>query len=558
MIKNLDARRAVEILVNGPESGRFEVIRRLGELDQGYMRQLITQHLLGDHAPGKELEVGESYIYWVRSWLTNALPQLKGNDQATRDLIQKHLDPGYEPQEWVRHWTLEGMIVGQAPELLDTAKAVAARDPSQVVKKLAEAVLAGSGDAEARNAILDALRGTDTALKWATLRAIRVIWIPAAAPALVDILKQDWAPNLSYDAVIAAGRVPPNFGMREDIADIVSDKVRQYRNAPVYDGIRIKALRTLGQLKVESTAPRLLECLLDDNPAIVREAIFALTEVLGLATAMTRIGEEVVKRGEDRLENYVRALSWLEDRKQVVEELDRLQESVPLEHQDLIRRLLMDVGGLIAFKKLDARERVRKDYKEELSQSQSKIDDTFEKSIRNAQQGFRITQIMDVTVFVIGVALIGIAVYILLAQPDRLQDFGGTTLTVGSGLVGVLAVIYATWFAKPREKIREAVKDLMEMRVVFQAFLRQLHQTDQAYARRLIDDEPITSTEAREFTQLIRQIMSDAITELNRGSAATDGANGGPSAPGLNDDEDDEALPPGADGHQNTKLGVGG
>jgi hypothetical protein len=44
------------------------------------------------------------------------------------------------------------------------------------------------------------------------------------------------------------------------------------RGSPWKDGMRTAAITGLGSLKVESSGPLIIEELVDDNPAVVREA----------------------------------------------------------------------------------------------------------------------------------------------------------------------------------------------------------------------------------------------------------------------------------------------
>jgi hypothetical protein len=46
---------------------------------------------------------------------------------------------------------------------------------------------------------------------------------------------------------------------------------------------------------------------------------------------------------------------------------------------------------------------------------------------------------------------------------------------------------------------------------VFLAYLRRLHQTDQAYTRRLLDDEPITVDQVKGFADVVGEIMEDTV-----------------------------------------------
>ncbi len=49
---------------------------------------------------------------------------------------------------------------------------------------------------------------------------------------------------------------------------------------------------------------------------------------------------------------------------------------------------------------------------------------------------------------------------------------------------------------------------------VFLGYLRQLHQIDQTYARRMLDDKAPDAAEAKAFTTLVANVMDGALMQL--------------------------------------------
>jgi hypothetical protein len=64
------------------------------------------------------------------------------------------------------------------------------------------------------------------------------------------------------------------------------------------------------------------------------------------------------------------------------------------------------------------------------------------------------------------------------------------------------------------------VDQLMYLKVVFLGYLRQLHQTDQAFTRRLLDEERLLSQEVKEFGEMVGTTMTCAIGSLSSRSAS--------------------------------------
>jgi hypothetical protein len=97
---------------------------------------------------------------------------------------------------------------------------------------------------------------------------------------------------------------------------------------------------------------------------------------------------------------------------------------------------------------------------------------------------------MDQILFYAGLFLIGMSAVLMLYQNGELK-----AEWVGTGTTGILSVLYTLFFAKPRQQVQASVDHLMNLKIVFLGFLRQLHQADSAYVRRLLDDKQVASEE---------------------------------------------------------------
>ena len=89
---------------------------------------------------------------------------------------------------------------------------------------------------------------------------------------------------------------------------------------------------------------------------------------------------------------------------------------------------------------------------------------------------------MDVTLFLVGVALIIVATAMSIinqASAASASANGGWTGTVVSGGSGLLAVSYTSFVSKPRAQVKAATDHLMYIKVVFLGYLRELGQIDQ-------------------------------------------------------------------------------
>jgi HEAT repeat protein len=497
MISNrvADKYQAVETLSNSTD-----------KIDLPMLRTLLIKAIKKDYYSGKENEDQDSSVARTRSWLLAALARVSTGDEDATALVAKHVDSKAEPYAWARYWSLVGLIQSKNDEAKAVAKAASA-DEEPLVSLLATAYLASLRDKTAAHKIQKSL--DDPGTQWCTLRALRIVPLPATISTISEIVKSGNYTDETYDAIIALGKIPVDGSHAASAAQVLSECVTKLRDSPWKDGMRTGAIAGLGNLKVESSGPLLIEELVDDNPAIAREAARAMEKILGLRVSVIRVVEAASKSGAAGTDIYGRALRWL-NREAVAEELETLMQSGSTKQQDVARALLSEIGGAVAFEKLRARTDVMKQYSEVLEKAEEKIRTLFETSVLEAQSGFHLAVVMDVVVFAVGVVLLlGSAGYALYTQGDI-----GTWAGVGvTGGVGVLGMVYGVLIANPRRQVRESVDHLMRVKMVFLAYLRRLHQADQAYARRLLDDEPITVEQVKGFSEAVGTIMRETVQQ---------------------------------------------
>jgi HEAT repeat protein len=507
-----------------------EAIRTIDSNPAAFDRDVLRSRLLAvvrtDYRPPRP-GVDEDRVHAdTRCWLLSALGRVADADQAANEQLRKHLDPPYEPYEWARFWTLEGLINGRATDLLTLAEAITRRDDeAPLVLNLARVVIAHSGSDDALDLVRTTLKDGPPEQRWSVLRGIRVV--PSLVPSLVGelcpIVDNGDYNDVTFDAIVALGKLSPESQYADKAAMSLQKYLIDHR-WPMYESMRIKALIGLGNLRVERAAAVLMEETLDESPSIVHEAARALEKVLGVRTTTGRLMETAARLGPDSLPKFATALRSMR-RNDVVEALEAVMLSAPDDQRDLARQLLSEVGGQYAFQKLRARTTAAEKYTGALEDAEEKIRTLFETSILEAQHGFRVATRMDVVVFAVGVGLIGISAFLVLRQGNTLDQWAGVGITGGTGVLGVL---YSLFVAKPRTQVQASVDHLMHLKVVFLGYLRQLHQIDQAYTRRLLDDEGLTTEEVKEFSDLAAVTMTAAVRQLSEsnGSAREPAAKG--------------------------------
>lgn len=531
-----EADHIYDTLTGGLEARKADALRVFNgheqRVNQDYLRQrIVTALTIGDFKPGNGVAEPDQVYITTRGWLLNALGRLSAHDPEAERFALEHLDPQREPHYLVRYKILEGLIASGTTKLdevaRDTEKRETGPDGSRVVHMLAVVWLASQGHHERLEEVLAALRSPDFESQWSALWALGSVPIEAAVGDLCDLISradESHSRHLSiYRAIVALGSHAGTYGSRNKrkAASTLVEFIRDRRGWPVWDEARTRALTALGDLRDESLAPALVEELTDDNPAVVREAALALEKVVGIRTATDRVVEAACKLDEAYAgvtatrRSYIwalaNALRWM-DYTSVVEELEEVMVSGAPGKQEAARALLSEIGGLAAFQKLQARRKVMDKYTTAMEEAERKIRELFDTSIREARHGFTVAIGMDVVVFLLGVVLLGASAALAYTNDGNLDNWAGVGLTGGVGLLGIL---YGTLIAKPRQKVQQAVDHLMYLKIVFLAYLRQLHQTDQAYARHLLEDETsMTSEDVKEFSAMVDQTMRNAVRTL--------------------------------------------
>jgi hypothetical protein len=210
------------------------------------------------------------------------------------------------------------------------------------------------------------------------------------------------------------------------------------------------------------------------------------------------------------------------------DELEAMVRANALDRQEVSRRLSVEVGGGAAFERLRARAAATEQYAAAVGEAEGRIRQLFEAVVRQARVGALLWTGVDLVVFALGALLLaGGAAAVLVGA-----GAAGPGAAAAVGGVGALCVLYALLAGRARHQVSDAAASSVRLQVIFLAYLRQLRQIDEAYARRLLDEAEISANEVREFQQLVHATMNGALQEV--GSPAAVAASrlpaGGPEA----------------------------
>lgn len=503
-------------LTSGRFAERLAAQRALDDqtlsFDRDATRDRLLRLLREKYSPECELLEDARELSDVRCWLLSSLGRLPADGDEPDKTLRSYLDLKKEPNSWARYWALTAILRRNPPDIRQLCEPMV-NDPEVLPRMLAVAILAKAGSSECRKVIEEALvKGSKEAdakvdkIKWGALRAARFVYLPFAAKAICGYVEDPAYSDVTYDAIGALGTIPPGSSHAENAGLVLSAFITRHRRYSFWDSMRIRAIEALASLRIQSTAPLLLEELTDFNPAVASAAAVALESTLGPATTVSRSLELLAKQGGQDLPRFARGLREMRDQKAVVEELGVALVAQETVVRDYAQLLLSEIGGASAFEKLRSLTKSTERYLSILDSADEHLRELFEETVAEARTGFKIVIIMDVIVFFLGILLLGATAY-LATQEDKPFTSWSTWVT-GAG--GVLSIVYGKFVAQPRAQVEASVQFLSGLKAVFLGYLRQLRQTDQAYTRRILDDKPLTSEETKAFNQLIEQTMEKA------------------------------------------------
>jgi hypothetical protein len=511
---NQETQRIFNILIYGRSIDRYTALENLVKpnsgIERGLLRTQIAYAVSHEYASKPNQTTDKDPKAMVRRFLLNALARICDEDKTSSELVRKHLDFHDEPNRWVRCDVIAGLVAVNAPDLKVLAREIKRNDPHPWLIMLATAVLAGAGDPDAVKEIKTNLCNGD---KNSTLRALRIVPLEDVLDEMIVLANPDQEDsNSAYNAIVALGCIPNTWPHAQKAADALQRYLEFYHENWWLDGPWAKTLEALGNLRIARTASSIMEEFTSDNPKIIFEAARALEKILGVPIAVARVVEAASHTDRMFLEGYASALRWM-NRDLVVEKLEEMMASGPVEQQETARILLIELGGLSAFQKVQARKMAIAHYTEQLEKAEDQVRDMFKNSIAEAQNGYKLASYMDFSVFILGSILIVVSAILALINQGNLDSWAGSGLV--SGGAGVLGVLYAL-IKDPRRRIPEEVDHLMYLKVIFLGYLRQLHQVDQAFTRSLLEDQQLSPTELEKYSRLVERTMQSAVVRIRQ------------------------------------------
>lgn len=225
----------------------------------------------------------------------------------------------------------------------------------------------------------------------------------------------------------------------------------------------------------------------------------------------TKIGKDYNNKDNTTIIALSNSLKWMSHRdSSVLESLeDKMYRGESEKIRDSARRLISEMGGANAIKKLEVRKNLKDTYSKRINDSQIKIENMFNSTITDAKRGFNISIMMEIIVFFSGIILLLVSgFFAIFSSNDTFNSWIGTA---ASGTAGCLSILYTLFISKPRKKIKENISHLMYLKVIFLGYLRELNQIDQSFNQHILEEEIITEHKMHFFYTSIDQVMTNCL-----------------------------------------------
>jgi hypothetical protein len=525
---------ALEILLHRSVNEREVLGERLAAkdstIDRAELLTMVLDKLNTEYmaCPQKEGDVAADSRATSRFWLLTVLGYIGNADAIAYLRAQLALPPAQDHYK-ARFWALESLMrLEKAEELVSLAQTIAEdEEEDSQVRWLAKAIIAQhEPDGELAHEILTLMNDIPPATDpntphvskpYEPRKAMRYAPLPKAIDLFCNWVRSGRLDERVADAVQVLVRVPADHAMADTVRGAIIAFVRIARNHSSWDDMRAHALGGLRKLRAVEAETLLIDELSSPNLAILFEASKALEEIFGVPKATQRITEAASQNPQFPVFQFGNALRCM-NRESVAEELEHLTRSEQVEIQEAARALLADIGGRAAMDKLRNRTETMRRYLETLQKTDDDMRKLFERTIEEARSGYTLSNMMNLAVFLVGLAFLGVFLVLIMRDSDMANDALSKIVT-GAG--GALAIVYNLLISKQMDRVNSSVERIMAMKVTFLGYLRQLEQADQAFNRRYMEVDQFTTAELREFETIVGEIMAAALQQIGRVKADT-------------------------------------
>jgi HEAT repeats len=333
-----------------------------------------------------------------------------------------------------------------------------------------------------------------------TLRALEEYPLDEMTGDVILVIRNTQFPDHKFIAVKALGGFRNSPSVLRALGDVVRNEPNEY--------LRLNAITALGKLNDSRAQEDLLHALEDPNAEVRQRASKVLANIITPKGAVAAIVQFALKPNiaPESLDYMIDSLRQVDPgRTNSTEILSDEMENEDQARAKLAEKILIDLGGWAAVTRLSQRRRNLESLDTFLKESETAVTQNYNNTMSQARFSFYFAMAVNGLIVVVGLLLVAIAIQHLIQKPD---DFQAWIIPGGAGVIGVLLNL---GFNNPRNNAREDLATLLNVSVIFQGYLRELHQIDATFKHMYIESRDFGTLE---MTKTVNEIETSAAKTL--------------------------------------------
>lgn len=448
---------------------------------------------------------------WSRTWSLTVLTQL-GLPEGVKRVIAHLVNPP-EGYAWTRHFAL--INAGSFDPFPAKDIEAAVKDQDVLPRATALRLLVAHGVVKYEKDLAAMLRNeSNPDERWAAARALRnrsdVKMKPLQAhvekrfiPMLLDIAAD---PNIFLDTRWESVQALSSFLQKKIVAAQLAELLMKDSNSTMRR-YYLEALINLNQPDESKTA--LLKAVEDEDAQIRLDAARALMSMIGAEDGIKALLPRALQ-AEKNIDLLVDGLRHISSDLAATGLRDALGNP-DTKVSSRANELLTMLGGQTAAQILmGERTKALDRYTSILTGADEDVRNHFSQLISQARAAFWFSMVMHTIVFLIGVAvLIGSLVLAFRGGLDSV------TALVG-GAVGTLTVVLTAFYRNPLQNVRGSLNALMQVDVVFLAYVRQINQIDATFKHMFLESRDFGTTQMQATVAETQSSVSKILEEIQK------------------------------------------
>jgi hypothetical protein len=329
-----------------------------------------------------------------------------------------------------------------------------------------------------------------------TLRALKEYPLEELIDDVIKVIVNSQYLEHKFVAIKALGGYKDNINVLRALGDVVTTEPDEY--------LRLNAIRAIDRLQDSRAKEDLLRALEDSNAEVRLRASKVLSNLLTPQAAVAAIVDSALRPGivPENLDYLVGSLRQVDPGRAVTTEI--LSDEMENEDQERAKqaeKILVELGGWAAVTRLSQRRRNLKALDDFLSKSEETVTQNYQNTMRQARFSFYFAMVINALIVVVGLALVALALQHLIQNPGDFQAW------IIPGATGVIGVLLNLGFNNPRHNAREDMATLLNVSVIFQGYLRELHQIDATFKHMYIENRDF---DTGDMLKTVKEIESSA------------------------------------------------